>query len=195
MRYEKGRKDVTRQHIVAVASRRFREDGVEAVGIARLMADAGLTHGGFYSHFGSKEDLVQAAVTDALDRTQENMDRAAQEGGGLEAIVRSYLRASHRDNPGQGCAVACLAAELARHPLATRDAVTERLQRFVGLIAEHLPAADPRVRRDGALAIFGLMVGTLQLARTVSDPVLSDQILASGVTAAAAIAASCRDAA
>ncbi len=188
MRYEKGRKDTTRKRIVGVAARRFREDGIAAVGVAGLMADAGLTHGGFYSHFTSKEDLVREAVNEALGETLEYLEAAVRGGGGLPAIIRAYLRPTHRDGPGQGCAVACLVAELGRHPATTRDALSDGLKRFTGLLAEHMPPADGKAREDRAFAIFAAMVGTLQLARAVSDRALSDRILAAGTAAALTLA-------
>ncbi len=182
MRYEKGHKDVTRTRIVEVASKRFRKDGVEAVGVARLMADAGLTHGGFDAHFASKEDLVKEAVRDALDHTRAGLERVARaDGGGIEALVRSYLASQHRDRPDRGCAAAALVAEIARHSHPTRAAFTEKIEALVDLIAEQLPAGDQRERRKAATGIFAVMMGTLQLARAAPDKSLSDQILESGV--------------
>jgi AcrR family transcriptional regulator len=189
MRYEKGHKSETHKRIIDAASQRFREEGIESVGVAGLMADAGLTHGGFYSHFSSKEELVRDAVVAALDRTLEVLEHAAQGAGGLEAIFRAYLQPDHRDTPGQGCVFACLGAELARHPANTRAALAERLERFVAMIAKRLPFADPKDRQDCAFAIFGAMVGTLQLARTVSDSTLSDRVLNNGIIAAQSLAA------
>jgi TetR/AcrR family transcriptional repressor of nem operon len=123
MRFEKGHKQATRQRIVETAAAKFRKDGVEAVGIAGLMAEAGLTHGGFYAHFDSKEELVREAISAALDATRARMDRAAlKHEAGLEGIIRSYLRASHRDTPEQGCAIASLSSEIARHEYPTRAA-------------------------------------------------------------------------
>jgi len=139
MRYEKGHKEITRRRIVETAAARFRKDGIEGVGLADLMAEAGLTHGGFYSHFSSKEDLVRAAMEEASCHSVQNFERRIEEGG-LEAWIRAYLRTGHRDHPEKGCAVATLAAELARHPKATRKAFTENLAKVTASIASHLPA-------------------------------------------------------
>ena len=188
MRYEKGRKGATRRHILEVASARFREDGVAAVGVASLMADAGLTHGGFYSHFDSKEALVGEATTDALARKRVELAKAAEAGGGLEGIVRAYLRPIHRDTPGKGCAFASLSAEIARHPHATRAAFTREFEAHIALIAEQLPTGEQSVRRGTAIEIFSVMMGALQLARAVTDKQLSDQILESGTNAALTLA-------
>jgi AcrR family transcriptional regulator len=188
MRYEKGHKDATRKRIIDVASRRFRKAGVEAVGIAGLMADAGLTHGGFYAHFGSKEELVREVIADALDRSRARLARIAAEGGGLEAIVRAYLTPPHRDGPEVGCAAAALASEIVRHPAETKAAFAGKVEALIELIAEHLEIDDPTVRRQTATAIFAGMMGTLQLARAMVDEGASEQILESGVEAALALA-------
>jgi TetR/AcrR family transcriptional repressor of nem operon len=188
MRYEKGHKDVTRRHIIDVASARFRENGVAAVGLAGIMSDAGLTNGAFYTHFESKEDLVQAVLSNALGRREQTLRTAAESPAGLETTIRDYLSARHRDNPGGGCPTAALVAEIARHPKTTRDGFTGKVSAFVTLIATQLRAGSAAARRHNAIAIYGMMVGTLQLARAVNDKALSDEILESGVSAALALA-------
>lgn len=186
MRYEKGRKDTSRQRILEVASRRFRKEGVDAVGIASLMSDVGLTHGGFYSHFASKEDLASKALAQALEHTATILTQAARDGG-IAAMIRSYLQPTHRDNPDQGCAIASVAAEIARHPVETRAALTLEMEKIVNLFARHLPYAEHRMCQDRALQIFSILVGTLQLARMVSDSMLSERILRNGEIAALAL--------
>jgi TetR/AcrR family transcriptional repressor of nem operon len=190
MRYEKGRKDATRQHIIDVASRQFRGQGVAAVGLAGIMSDAGLTNGAFYNHFDSKEDLVQAVLLSALDRREERLRTVASDNAGLETMIRDYLSPRHRDRAGDGCPTAALVAEVARHPKATRDAFTAKVSTFIELIATQIRAGSVAERRRNAVAIYGLIVGTLQLARAVNDKKLSDEILESGVTAALALAES-----
>ena len=188
MRYEKGHKDTTRQRIIDVASRQFRENGVAAVGLAGIMSSAGLTNGAFYTHFESKEDLVQAVLCNALSRREQTLRIAAENPAGLEAMIRDYLSPRHRDNPGRGCPTAALVAEIARHPRATREAFTGKVSAFIALIAAQLRAGSATTRRRNAVAIYGMMVGTLQLARAVNDKPLSDEILDSGVSAALALA-------
>jgi TetR/AcrR family transcriptional repressor of nem operon len=188
MRYDEGHKDATRQRIIDAASRQFRQDGVAAVGIAGIMADAGLTNGAFYTHFGSKEDLVRTVLCSALTKREATLRTAAQSDAGLEAAIRDYLSPRHRDNPGRGCPTAALVAEIARHPRSTRDAFTDKVSEFIGLIATQLRAGSGSARRRNAVAIYGMMVGTLQLARAVNDKRLSDEILESGVSAALALA-------
>jgi TetR/AcrR family transcriptional repressor of nem operon len=186
MRYEKGHKDTTRQRIVEVASRQFREHGLAAVGIAGIMSDAGLTNGAFYAHFDSKEDLVREVLSHAGFRNK--LSKAAENGTGLEGAIRDYLSQNHRDNPGQGCPTSALVAEIARHPRATRDAFTGKVDDVIELIAAGLDAASEPERRRKAVAVYALMVGALQLARAVNDRRLSGEILKSGVEEAIALA-------
>jgi TetR/AcrR family transcriptional regulator, transcriptional repressor for nem operon len=193
MRFDKGHKEQTRRRIVETAARRFRKEGVEAVGIAGLMADAGLTHGGFYAHFASKEDLVRAALEEALSQGQtrrtEVLADAPPGPQALEALVRFYLRPAHRDTPERGCAAAALIAEIARHEPETRAAFTGRLGALLGQIAATLPAQKTAAEKERlAIGIFGVMLGTLQMARAVTDPAMSDKILESGIAAALTLA-------
>jgi TetR/AcrR family transcriptional regulator, transcriptional repressor for nem operon len=187
MRYEKGRKDVTRQRIIDVASAQFRTHGIAAAGLAGIMTEAGLTNGAFYAHFDSKEGLVRAVLGDALGRREQTLRAAAGREAGLEALIRDYLSPRHRDDPGHGCPTAAMVAEIARHAKATRDAFTQRNAEIIALIAAQIegPAG---ARRRNAIALHSLMVGTLQLARAVNDKHLSDEILENGLEAALALA-------
>jgi len=187
MRYEKGHKDATRKRIVDVASKRFRKEGVEAVGLAGLMADAGLTHGGFYAHFKSKEDLVREAVTDAFTQSNARFECAARDDeDGFAAIVNGYLTPEHRDRPDLGCVAAALVSEIARHTEPTRQAFSSQLNSLIDLVEAQLPSAPPD-RRKCATAIVALIMGSLQLARAETDVTRSAEILASGAEAAFAL--------
>jgi AcrR family transcriptional regulator len=186
MRYDKGHKDATRQRIIEVASRQFREHGVAAAGLAGIMTEAGLTNGAFYAHFGSKEDLVREVLSHS--RFRNKLAKAAENRAGLESAIRDYLSPSHRDNPGRGCPTSALVAEIARHPKATRDAFAAKVADVIELIAASLHAGSGAERRRKAVAIYGLMVGTLQLARAVNDRRLSNDILQSGAGEALALA-------
>jgi TetR/AcrR family transcriptional regulator, transcriptional repressor for nem operon len=188
MRYEKGHKDQTRQRIVDVASGQFRTQGVAAAGLAGIMSEAGLTNGAFYAHFKSKEDLVQAVLCNVLNRREQTLRAAAESGKGLEGVIRDYLSPRHRDDPGHGCPTAAMVAEIARHPKKTRDAFTGKIGAFVELIAAQIGEGSAPERRKTAIAVYGVMIGTLQLARAVNDKRLSDEILESGVAAALALA-------
>jgi AcrR family transcriptional regulator len=188
MRFEKGHKAATRQKIVEIASERFRKDGVAATGIAGLMADAGLTHGGFYAHFESKEALLREAMDAAFTGTKARLERAAEDGGGLEGYVRRYMRPSHRDTPEKGCAVAPLVSEIARHEDSTRAFFTDKLESIVERIMAMLPPAPRVQQKRTAISIFSVMVGALQISRAVTDKEFSDEILESGIQAALRLA-------
>jgi TetR/AcrR family transcriptional regulator, transcriptional repressor for nem operon len=188
MRYKKGHKDATRQHIIDVASGQFRAHGVAAAGLAGIMAEAGLTNGAFYVHFDSKEDLVRNVLCEALSRREQALQTAADNGTGLEALIRDYLSPRHRNNPASGCPTAAMVAEIARHPKKTRDAFTSKFDAFIALIASQIAGGSSQARRRNAIAVHGVMVGALQLARAVNDKRLSDEILESGIAAALALA-------
>jgi AcrR family transcriptional regulator len=181
MRYEKGHKEATRQRIVETAAAEFRRNGIDGIGVADVMAKAGLTHGGFYSHFKSKEDLIRAAMAEAAGKSR--MRKVAAEGGCLEEIVRTYLRPEARDMPERGCAIAALVSEIGRHSLETRRELTSSVERLLEIIGERLPEGTPD-RRKTAIGVFSAMMGALQLARTVSDKELSDKIIEAGIEAA-----------
>ena len=187
MRYEKGHKETTRRHIVDVASAQFLENGVAAVGLAGIMAEAGLTNGAFYSHFESKEDLVRTVLLDALTRREKKHRANLQNRRGLESVIRDYLSARHRDGAGSGCPAAALVAEIARHPKKTRDAFTEKVSDIIALMAAQIQGGTAERRRN-AVAIYAAMVGALQLARAVNDRNLSDEILENAVDAALKLA-------
>ncbi|WP_409192163.1 TetR family transcriptional regulator [Bradyrhizobium sp. RDM4] len=188
MRYDKGRKDDTRRHILDVASAQFRESGIAAVGLAGIMSAAGLTNGAFYTHFASKEDLVREVLTEALTRREERHKANLEDGVAIETTIREYLSTRHRDNAGTGCPTAALAAEIARHPKATRNAFTTKMSDVIALMAEQIPSGSARDRRRKAITIYATIVGALQLARAVDDRQLSDEILENAVEAAVALA-------
>jgi TetR/AcrR family transcriptional repressor of nem operon len=182
LRYAKGHLDATRKRILQKAARHFRKQGLERAGIADLMKAAGLTHGGFYFHFASKEDLVREAINEAFDQTNARNERRGAHG--LEAIVRGYLTPGRRDRPESGCAAAALIAEIARHPVSTRRAFMAKLDRLLELIGALVPSGDATTRRRTAIGIFAVMIGALQLARAEPNPARSKQILESGIDAA-----------
>lgn len=187
-RYEKGRKDETRRHILDVASTQFRESGIAAVGLAGIMSEAGLTNGAFYTHFASKEELVREVLSEALNRREERHKANLENGVALEATIRDYLSTRHRDHAGAGCPTAALVAEIARHPKATREAFTGKMSDLIALMAEQIRQGSAKERRRKAIAIYAIMVGALQLSRAVSDRQLSDEILENAVEAAVALA-------
>lgn len=186
-RYSSEHKRETRQRIIETASRRFKLDGVDGSGIATLMADAGLTNGAFYAHFESKDDLVASVVADQLRRQAETFGTLPAGRAGLRRFVKDYLTPEHRDAPGVGCPSAALLDEIVRCTDSAKDAYTDGAKLILDEIASRLTPANPRSARGTAVALYTMMIGTLQLARAVSDPDLSDQVLAGGVKNALAL--------
>lgn len=159
-----------RRRILDAASRLFRERGFDAVSVSEVMKAAGLTHGGFYGHFSSKDDLVAQALTHVLAA-------ASGEGGDFHRYLDAYLSPGHRDSPADGCPTAGLAAAIRHQTPAARSAMTEGLRSQIGRIEKELPASVPSDRRRAAIGSWAAMVGALILARAIDDPVLSDEIL------------------
>jgi len=184
MRYGKDQKQATRQRIVEAAGRRFKQDGIDGAGVAAVMSDAGLTNGAFYGHFSSKEDLVANVLAYQLRAQRHSFDAQPSDRAGLEAFVRAYLSPQHRDQCADGCPSAALLDEIGRRPAATRQVFSDELMGVIDDIASRLDPTDVEVARTDALTLFGLMVGTLQLARALTDRDLSDQLLAQGVDTA-----------
>jgi AcrR family transcriptional regulator len=184
MRYEKGRKEASRQKIIEVAAERFRSDGIAATGLATIMSDAGLTNGAFYPHFQSKADLVRETVAAATIATRFGNFIAE---GGLDAALDAYLSPEHRDDPGQGCPLAALLPELARQPLETRRVYADNFLALARELASALPAKtkDPEAV---AIGIYATLIGSVQLARAAEGTDLSDRILAAGRDAVRALA-------
>ena len=181
MRYRKDHKQSTRQRILEAAGRRFKQEGIDAAGVAAVMSDAGLTNGAFYAHFTSKEDLVANVLADQLRAQRHSFDAQPADRAGLEAFIRSYLSPQHRDQCADGCPSAALLDEIVRRPAATKQVYTDELMGVIDDIASRLDPTDAEAARTDALTIFGLMLGTLQLARALTDRDLSDQLLAQGV--------------
>jgi TetR/AcrR family transcriptional repressor of nem operon len=183
MRYSKEHKLETHARIVKKASVRLREKGAHGIGVADLMKDAGLTHGGFYAHFDSREALVIEAFGYAMDRATERWRKLAAETPPekrLATIVDSYLTPVHRDDPGHGCAIPALSAEIARESPKTRKAFAAKLEQMIGMIAEQMPDLPRKTARKQAMASLATMMGTLVLARVAGSGEFSDDILGAG---------------
>jgi TetR/AcrR family transcriptional repressor of nem operon len=184
MRYSKDHKQATRHRILEAAGRRFKQDGIDGAGVAAVMSDADLTNGAFYAHFASKEDLVANVLADQLRTQRQSFDGQPPDREGLEAFIRSYLSPQHRDQYADGCPSAALLDEIARRPTATKQVYTDELMGVIDDIASRLGPTDAEAARTDALTLFGLMLGTLQLARALTDRDLSDQLLARSVETA-----------
>src|SRR4051794_14155117 len=183
MRYSKDHKQETHARIVKKASVRLREKGAHGIGVADLMKEAGLTHGGFYAHFDSREALVIEAFGYAMDRSTERWRKLAEQttpDQRLAAIVDSYLTPLHRDDPGHGCAVPALGAEIARESPKTRKAFAAKLEQMIDMIAAQIPDVPRKAARKQAMASLATMMGTMVLARIAGTGEFSDEILAAG---------------
>lgn len=188
VRYGKEHKAETRRRIIETAGRRFKRDGIDGSGVSTLMKDAGLTNGAFYAHFESKDDLVTTAIADQLKAQAENVvARAAPGSAGIEQIVRGYLSPQHRENLGDGCPNAALLDEIGRCTDTTRQAYTDGVLVLIDGIASRLAPEAPSSARVKALGLLGLMAGTLQLARALTDLQLADRLLEQGVNNALAL--------
>ena len=179
MGHSKAHKARTHQRIVAIAARRFRERGLARFGIADLMKEAGLTVGGFYKHFDSRDDLVAEAVTSAFGGWKRRAEAAKSSGHPVsyEKLIDEYLNEAHRDNPGAGCAFSALAPEIARSDKRTRALTSEQVRDDIQLLAALRPAKGKRTARSRAILTFSALVGAMALARAVSDEALSREIL------------------
>ncbi len=183
MRYSREHKQETHARIVRKASVRLREKGAHGVGVADLMKEAGLTHGGFYAHFASREALVIEAFAYAMDRATERWRKIAEQtppGERLATIVDTYLTPTHRDDSGHGCAVPALSAEIARESPKTRKAFAAKLEQMIDMVADQIPDLPRKAARKQAAAALATMMGTLVLARVAGSGEFSEEILAAG---------------
>ena len=183
MRYSREHKLETHARIVKKASVRLREKGAHGIGVADLMKEAGLTHGGFYAHFDSRDALVIEAFAYAMDRSTERWRKLAEEtppDKRLAAIVDSYLTTVHRDDPGHGCAVPTLGAEIARESPKTRKAFAAKLEQMIEMLADQIPEVPRKAARKQAMGAIATMMGTLILARIAGSGEFSDEILGAG---------------
>lgn len=171
MGHSQAEKALNRERILAEAARQVRDGGLESVSVGALMKSVGLTHGGFYGHFESREALLVEALERAL---QESVAKAG--GGGaspaFSGIVRGYLSRQHRDARDSGCAVAALVSDVARADAPAREVMSEHVETFIGTVAKSLGDDDER-----AILAVSAMVGALTLSRVVADPARSNAIL------------------
>jgi TetR/AcrR family transcriptional regulator, transcriptional repressor for nem operon len=183
MRYSRDHKQETHDRIVRKASVRLREKGAHGIGVADLMKEAGLTHGGFYAHFDSREALVIEAFAYAMDRSMEHWrklsDQAAPEKR-LAQVVETYLSPLHRDDPGHGCSIPALGAELSRESPKTRKAFAGKLDEMIEMMADYVPGVPRKAARKQAIATLATMAGTMLLARIAGSSELSDEVLKAG---------------
>jgi TetR/AcrR family transcriptional repressor of nem operon len=173
MRVSREKAAENRERIVETAARLFREEGFDGVGVDAIMSAAGLTHGGFYGHFGSKDDLATEAMTRALQHGVEKQSRYTNLGD----LVSGYLSRRHRADRANGCAIAALGGDIVRQGEGVRSALTASVRRHLDRISRLLRSGTAAGRRRRAITTLAGMVGALTLARAVNDPILSEEIL------------------
>jgi TetR/AcrR family transcriptional repressor of nem operon len=171
-----------REKVLEVAGTLFRERGFDGIGVADIMKRAGLTHGGFYGQFASKDDLAAETTARVLGKAgwQERLTGKANPSFG--DVVRAYLSPRHRDDPGTGCLLSALGSDAARQPRAVRRAFTDGFRARIDALLKLVPSRSQAARREKALATMAGLVGALMLSRAVDDPALSDEILQATAT-------------
>ena len=173
MGYSKSDKAETHTRIVRVAAKRFRERGLEGIGVADVMKEAGVTVGGFYKHFGSRDELVVEALATAF----KDLDVWEEHTPDMAHLLQNYLTEAHRDAPGTGCAMGALLGDMTRGSRSARALYTERVKRSLAFFSALLPSSQRPDKRVRALLILSALLGALNLSRAVSDPNLSREIL------------------
>jgi len=181
MRYDADHKDQTRKRVLKAAARAIRADGPFKVGVAQVMSEVGLTHGGFYAHFASKDDLVAAGVDQMFEDGRRRLERTSADlppKAGLAAYIDAYLSPLHRDSRSYGCPLPYLAADAPRLPQAARGSFAQGVAAMSARLAERLAAIGRVDPATDAQSLLAEMVGALALARADPDPARSDAILA-----------------
>jgi TetR/AcrR family transcriptional repressor of nem operon len=179
MRYTPQHKSITHKKIVNTASELFRDRSIGGVGVSDLMNRAGLTHGGFYAHFSSKEALAAEAIKAAFDEAWQRRKQVvgeAEPGRKFLTAIQHYLTTTHRDNSAKGCIAAALASEVAHHPGPIRDAMTVGVKRWIAGVEQMI--AEDRLDVDAHTTI-ATMVGAMVLSRAMADPAVADRFISS----------------
>jgi len=174
MKVSRAQAEENRERILDNAAQLFRERGFDGIGLNDLMQSAGLTRGGFYGHFESKDDLAAQATRRALQANREQWKQ--QTDRSLRAWVKAYLSDAHRDQRGAGCGLVALAGDAARGGPAVKAVLAEGVENLVATLQDQMPGADAAERRSQALAMLSTMVGALLLSRAVGDAGLSTDL-------------------
>ncbi|CAN7264497.1 TetR/AcrR family transcriptional regulator [Rhizobium rhizogenes] len=172
-------KQKTHERIVMLAAKRLREEGLEGIGVADLMKEAGLTVGGFYKHFASRDELVVEAVQSAVEQQRRQMEEKGIDPADvpLKDYAENYLGVFHRDHRGEGCVYAALTADIARSGDAVRAVATEGMRKNIETMTARMPQTDVADARRDAVIATCLMAGAVGLARVTNDEKLSDELL------------------
>ena len=182
MRYGPEHKAEIHQKIVKDASRRVRAEGLTGAAVAAVMRDAGLTHGGFYKHFGNKDELLVASLEEAFREISDRLARAARQsppGTPWKTVVKIYLSPEHCAHPEFGCPVAALAPELARSDRNMKRRILAELARYRSKMLPFMPGRRTADKERAYFLIFSTMVGAIQIARMFPEPRMREKVLAS----------------
>jgi TetR/AcrR family transcriptional regulator, transcriptional repressor for nem operon len=179
MRVSRLQAEKNRDAVIDAAARLFRERGFNGIGLDEVMKAAGLTHGGFYKQFKSKEELTVEACDSALANSAEVWAQMVKSAGAdpFAALIRSYLSTSHRDDGGEGCPLVALGADAARHSPALRRSFEAGIKAHLDVLDRTMPAVSAAATRDSSIAALSVMVGALLMSRVVEDQALSRRIL------------------
>jgi TetR/AcrR family transcriptional repressor of nem operon len=182
MRVSRDQAAENRARIIEVASQQFRQKGFDGIGVADVMKNAGLTHGGFYGHFASKDDLIAQSCDAAMKRSAEKWSAIAQEGPevALAAITSSYLAKNHKGDLANSCTMALLAPDIARQGGVVQTRFTEGTKRLLEILSGLVPGRSKAKKRQKALATMAGLIGAVVLSRAVDDPEFADEILDAG---------------
>jgi len=181
MRYRADHKDEIHQKIVKDASRRVRSEGLAGASVSTLMKDAGLTHGGFYKHFESKDELLMESVGEAFTEMAEFLGRIAEQSKpetAWKAIVKAYLSTEHCDHAARGCPLAALGPELARTATATKVPIHKELDKYRDRILPFMPGRRTADKERAFFSIFSTMIGAIEIARILPEPAMREKVLA-----------------
>lgn len=173
MRYAPEHKAETHRKIVKDAARRVRREGLNGAAVAAVMRDTGLTHGGFYKHFESKDELLLASIREAFHDTAEHLARAAEHappGTGWKAIVKTYLSVEHCDHAERGCPLAALGSEMARADRAMKGPIQEELKNYRRRLLPFMPGRSAAEKERAYFSIFSTMIGAVAVARMIPEP-------------------------
>jgi TetR/AcrR family transcriptional regulator, transcriptional repressor for nem operon len=180
MRYRAGHKAEIHQKIVKDASRRVRAEGLHGAAVAAVMRDTGLTHGGFYKHFGSKEELLVESLREAFRDILDSLLRAAEQppvDEAWKAIVKTYLRPELCEHPERGCPLVALAPELARVDKAMKPQIVAELVNYKNRMVPFMPGRRTVDKERAFFAIFSTMIGAVEIARLLPDPPMRKKVL------------------
>jgi TetR/AcrR family transcriptional regulator, transcriptional repressor for nem operon len=180
MRYRPGHKAEIHQKIVKDASRRVRSSGLNGAAVAAVMGDTGLTHGGFYKHFKSKDDLLVESLSEGFREIEDALVQAAEQsrpGEGWKAIVSTYLRPEHCEHPDHGCPLATLGPELARVDKRIKPQIVGELVNYKSRMLPFMPGRRTADKERAFFAIFSTMIGAIEIARLLPDPAMREKVL------------------